>query len=697
MLEKQNRKKFFRRIKWFLLAAALVVFIRTLWLLPRTNWSLKGSSRTSFTLENAPRTELSPSDVRNVLLISIDTCRADHLSCYGYSRPTSPNIDALASESILFSHTVSPIPITLPAHSSMLTGTTPLYHKVRDNSSYRLSESNVTLAEILRRNGYVTGAVVGAFVLDSRFGLDQGFGTYNDSLGEDKPKDKEKSLFSINECSAERVTHVANQWLEKHYKNKFFLFLHYFDPHDPYVPHKAFSFRPFPFTLSIKKDYYDSEIAYTDHYIGQVIKKLKDLNLYESTLLIITSDHGEGLGQHYENSHSHFIYHTTIHVPLIMKVPSGPEGIIINDTVGLIDIVPTVCGFLNIPVPQHVQGKDLSSFFAGKKYSTEKRFLYCESLMATKFDMGPLVGLISDHWKYIHALEPELYNLRRDPHETKSLFDSKNQQARLMQKQLKLILQEDFQSDVADNEVSIDQESRNRLQSLGYISGPIADGKIQFDKSFLDMKKFTDLHKYVEKVLTLIAANKNEEAKKVCKKMLAKWPDSKRIHYYAGIISKAQGDNQAVINHFSQFLKNDHTKTDSTNLKVVAKNEFFIAHFDLGLAFFGEKQNPQAIEHFKKALSYYPMDREANFNLAGSYFVLGDLINAALYYQKTLELDPDISEAHYYLGCILLKHKKFNQAIERLENAIALKPEWDKPREKLQFAKDRIRTSSFPR
>ncbi len=246
-------------------------------------------------------------EIRNVVLISIDTCRADYLSCYGFFRQTTPNIDAVAKEGILFKNVFSTSPITLPAHSSMMTGTIPPYHGVHDNYNYRLGDFNVTLAEILKENGFMTGAVVGCFVLNSRFGLDQGFITYDDDF------DEETKEIGIPERSGQEVSDHGSQWIEEHCDDNFFLFLHYFDPHVPYNP-------PEPFKSTYIHPYV-AEIAYADHCIGQVIDKLKSLDLYDSTLIIITSDHGEALGAHQEQTHAYFIYNEVIKVSLIFKIP----------------------------------------------------------------------------------------------------------------------------------------------------------------------------------------------------------------------------------------------------------------------------------------------------------------------------------------------------------------------------------------
>ncbi len=184
-----------------------------------------------------------PKEIRHIVLISIDTCRADYLGCYGYSRKTSPNIDAVAAEGILFNHAVAPVPLTLPAHCSMLAGTIPPYHGVHHNIGYRLDESNTTIAEILRGNGYTTGAIVSSFVLDAQFGLDQGFDTYNDHFVEPVP------FSDRNERRGGEASRFASAWLEKHQNEPFFLFLHYYDPHFPYDP-------PEPFASAFADDLY---------------------------------------------------------------------------------------------------------------------------------------------------------------------------------------------------------------------------------------------------------------------------------------------------------------------------------------------------------------------------------------------------------------------------------------------------------
>ena len=218
---------------------------------------------------------LQQQDIRNVILISIDTCRSDYLSCYGYPQKTTPNIDQVADHGVVFENTISPVPITLPAHSTMMTGTIPPYHGVRNNIGYQLSQSNQTLAEILSTEGFRTAAIVSNFVLDSKFGMAQGFESYNDRFV------NVRHALSGDERIGEETSRFALEWLNEHKSEKFFLFLHYYDPHDDYEA-------PEPFAAKYADNSYAGEIAYTDHCIGRVIEKIKEVGLYDSSLIVIT-------------------------------------------------------------------------------------------------------------------------------------------------------------------------------------------------------------------------------------------------------------------------------------------------------------------------------------------------------------------------------------------------------------------------
>jgi arylsulfatase A-like enzyme len=638
----------------------------------------RGSVAANGMLQN----DIGAVEVRNVVIISIDTCRADHLGCYGYSRRTSPNIDALGAEGIIFNHAVTSIPITLPAHASMLTGTDPIYHKVRDNN-YRLGSSSITLAETLREKGFKTGAIIGSFVLDSQFGLEQGFDTYADIIN---LTDKQFPLH--NERDAAEVTRLGSKWLEEHRGDKFFLFLHYFDPHAPYKPHKEFVFSSFPFFV-LAKDRYDGEIAYTDHFIGQVIDELKGLDLYDSTLIIVTGDHGESLGEHGEQTHSYFIYHGTLHVPMIMRIPGDPGGVIINDTVGLIDIVPTVCGILGVPVGANVQGKDLGPLFSGNRGAFKGRSIYCESLIPTKFDLGALFGLVSDQWKYIHSSNPELYDLKDDPHETRNLVNRNIRQTGVMQAQLKSILLENNVAQLADNKMAIDAEARKRLESLGYLANQTVDDEIQFEQMGLDPKEFIEFCDFAGRFPELLVLGKTVKAKKLCNEMLKKWPDMPQLYYCLGLAAVREKDLDSIIIHFSRYLSIIEAESKNYSMRIKSDCELGIAHANLGSAFSYKGQMTNATEHLKKALIYNPHEIRVARQLGFICYTNGAFDDAVTYYTKALDIDPDIPEAHYYLGNALSQLGETEEATIHYYRALQLRPGWPEVTEKLRVVQDR--------
>src|SRR6267154_3307466 len=276
----------------------------------------------------------------NVVIITIDTLRADHLGCYGYQQIRTPNIDALASESARFERAYTPVPVTLPAHTVIFTGTYPLLSGMHDFSGNKVNPKQATLASVLKRQGYTTGAVIGSAVLDSRFGLNQGFDFYYDHF--DFNRMQESNLEAM-ERPGNVVTDVALDWLGKNAESKFFLWVHLYDPHYPYQP-------PAPYSEQYKDRLYDGEIAFAYAQFGRVIAFLKAKGLYDNTLIVLTGDHGESLGEHGEKTHGFFIYNATLHVPVIIHLPGNSSGKTVPELMSLADLMPTVLHDLNVDV-----------------------------------------------------------------------------------------------------------------------------------------------------------------------------------------------------------------------------------------------------------------------------------------------------------------------------------------------------------
>ncbi len=487
--------------------------------------------------------------IRHVVLISIDTCRADHLSCYGYPKNTTPNLDALAQTATRFESVVTPVPMTLPAHCSMLTGKIPPAHGVHNNIGYQLASSNTTLAEILHDRGFKTGAILSAFVLDRQFGLNQGFDSYDDKFTE-----QNKNRPEIERVGDE-TTQLAFDWLDTNRKGKSFLFLHYFDAHYDYVP-------PEPYKTQFSDDPYAGEIAFVDHCIGQIIQKLKDLKMYDSTLLIITGDHGEMLWEHGEEWHSYFIYESAIKVPLFIKLPGQEKALTVTEPVGLVDIVPTICSLLQIDPPKQIQGMDLTAFLRGDPPLDYERYLYSESVSPTRFGASPLMGISAGRWKFIQAPRPELYDVIADRAETNNLVRQEHQRARILEDKLSQALEESVRTE-ADSQKSLDAESIKRLESLGYVAGK-EDGKIAFDEDKPDPKDFVQLIKPLNTAQMLMHKKDFSAAKKLLESLIPQAPEHIDIYTQLGEIGMELQDYECAVANYRQAYRIDPASMPSS-------------------------------------------------------------------------------------------------------------------------------------
>ena len=589
----------------------------------------------------------SSEEIRNVLLISIDTCRADHLSCYGYQRKTTPNIDAIAEQGILFENTVSPVPLTLPAHSSMLTGTIPPYHGVHDNLDYRLGQSNLTLAEILKDNGFATGAIVSSFVLNSQFGIDQGFDYYNDQF-------EEEVEALIEERRGQEASRFACNWLAENKDKPFFLFLHYYDPHTKYAP-------PEPFKSIYAGNLYAGEIAYTDDCISQVIRRLKELDLYDSTLLIIVGDHGESLGERGEKEHGYFIYDCTIKVPLILRYPKCPKGKRVTNVAGLTDIVPTVLSALGLPVPPKVTGRDLIKYSADNPSASEARYVYCESLLPTRFQCNSLLSVVTDGWKYIQTTRPELYDLQNDPGEMDNLAGKQPHRARLMQDHLSRILEANVRGGTSDSELTLDEESRSRLESLGYISSGTIEESFEFDQTKNDPKDYIDY--YREKLVAgyHISEEQFEEAKEICLRLVSEYPNVAYTYYLLGHIAGKEKEHSKAEVYFSRAVQLDPKDYKSFR--------------GLASALLDQEKVDEAIEHFQASLRLKPGQYEIHGRLGTIFSNREEFDKAVEHFTAALQINSDLRQVHYSLGVAYAHLGKLDDAIEHWNKALALEKE----------------------
>lgn len=607
--------------------------------------------------------KVSDKDIRNVVLISIDTCRPDFLSCYGYPLKTTPNIDALAAEGVLFEKVISPVPFTLPAHCSMLTGLIPPFHKVLDNTFYNLAEDKTTLAEILKANGFSTGGFISTFVINSDFGLGQGFDKYDDEFSDDR------NTMGLVERRAEETTDHALEWLENNKDKNKFLFLHYFDPHFTYDAPEPFASRfpyarfPWNFRTNQPPKYaglYAGEIAYVDHNIGRVIRKLKQLGIYDSTLICITSDHGESLGQHKEATHGFYIYEATTRVPLIMKVPGAKKGIRVNSVVGLIDIVPTICSALGIEISHEIQGKDLMSYI--KDPGSEPypgRSLYCQSLEPTKYDSNPLLGLVEDRYKYILTNNSELYDVSEDPGEMRNIITEQPKRARKMQGTLLRIIDDATEGDQESGLTEMDAETIQKLESLGYVGSMVTD-TFTIDPEKDDPKELIDFHVTASRVGYLIQTEDYEAAEINCKKMIEDRPELYIGYYKMAKLYMYQEKYSEAIEYFSRVNELDP--------------DFVYAYSATADAYKSLEKYDTALEYYFKALALKADLIEAYCQLSDCYYEMGKFEEPQKHLTEELRTSRRYPESLHLLGNKLIEMGQIRQAYDKFTEALKLDP-----------------------
>ena len=587
----------------------------------------------------------------HVILITIDTVRPDHLGCYGYTAIATPSIDHLANTGARFTQAFTPVPITLPAHTSLLTGLFPLATGVHDFTGNRVATGMATLAGILHDHGYSTAAFVGAPVLDSRFGLNQGFDTYFDHFN---LKSGQEVHLDAMKRPGDQVVDEALKWLVRRPSRPLFLWVHLYDAHSPYRP-------PEPYAGRYRGRPYDGEIAFADAQIGRLVAALTAQGLWERSLVVLVSDHGEGLGEHGEKTHGFFIYNSTLHVACIIRVP-GAAPRVISDEVSLVDVMPTVLQALRLPLPAGLQGRSLLSLVAGRAGETTSN-LYAESYPPLlHFGWNLLRGLEWHGWKYIETTRPELYDTRADPAEAKNLFTGNQAMALEMRNRLRTLVSRYTPSagGAASAEAPTDPALLESLRSLGYTA--VSTGTIQDagGKALPDPKDRIRIYELVSAALTDDAQGNYAESLRKLQEADKTEPRSRTIRFLLA----------TEFYHLKDYAR--AAAAYQSALELDPRNS--VAAYYLGLSQLETGDLEAARRAFERTLELDPKSFSAAFNLGVVYTRLHQAQPAIQAFQRAVEILPDYADAHEALGELYLFLNRPQDAARELERTLAIAP-----------------------
>ncbi len=585
----------------------------------------------------------------NILLITIDTLRYDRIGVYSDKYVKTPHIDRLAAESVIFKWAFAHNPLTLPSHVNILTGTTPVYHGISDNPGFFLDQSFLTLAEYLKDKGYATSAFIGAFPLDSRFGLDQGFDVYDDNYGT-------QSLIELYyvERSAREVINPALEWVGEQ-NQKWFVWIHVFEPHEPYRP-------PFPFDQKYKEDPYSGEVAYVDSQLGVLFGFLEEKGLMDNTLIVLTSDHGEALGEKGEKTHGYFAYNNTIHVPLLIKFP-GIMNQTIEENVCHIDIFPTLCEALGGEIPPQVQGESLIPVIKGKKRAQKE--IYFESLHPyLNRGWAPLTGFIKDDVKFIEQPLKEVYDIKQDVLEEKNLAKGSN--IKELEKELDRLVLRLRGKELVQRFAKIDQYEMNKLKSLGYLS----EGTVSRKKAFTvenDLKTLEPIENKVFDALGKYKKGKAQEAIKDGLEVIEVRPDFVLAYTLLANIYFVMGQHDNSIEILRKGLKNN-----PKNIGLLSK---------LGIMLVVENNTEEAIDILQRCIKRDDKNPEY-FNYLGVAYQKSENLQLALEnYKRAIALDSNFALPWNNMGSLYMtefvrsKNKKdLQRALDCFNTALAFDP-----------------------
>jgi arylsulfatase A-like enzyme/Flp pilus assembly protein TadD len=571
----------------------------------------------------------------SLLVVTLDTLRADRVGSYGYAAARTPRLDGLAARGLRFARAATVTPLTLPAHSSLFTGTFPARHGVRDNGGYYLGDEHATLAEVLQGRGFRTGGFVSAFVLDSRWGIHQGFDRYFDDF--DLARfDKAQGMDVIQRPGGETVD-AAVSWLQEDRSRPFFLWVHLYDPHTPYAAPPEWA-QQFPRTAS---GAYDAEIAFADAQLGRLLDVLAKDGRLARTVVAVLGDHGEMLGEHGEATHGFFVYDAAVHIPLVLAGPGVPARLV-EDQVRIVDVMPTVLELLRVPAPAAVQGTSLLPLTRG----TRLNLMAVSESWFPRFHYGwsELVAIQDERFKLIRAPRTELFDLQRDAGETNDLAAAEPRQKEVLERALDDMLGRLGNARAAAPQ-TLDAETAERLEALGYIGGAVSARHLE-DRPRGDPKDKIHLYNLLKEATTASAAGRYEDAIATARRALAEDPEILEGHMLLGNFLGKSGRRE------------------------------------------------EAVAAYRRALAVDPEHQQTTFQLALVYKEMGRLSDARVGFERARQLDPRNTRVQVQLADLDLREGRPEAAEAGLRQA--LQGSTDRPGILLKLGESYIEMKRWP-
>ena len=522
---------------------------------------------------------------------------------------------------------------------------------MHDFSGNKLNPTQPTLASVLKEHGYATAAVIGSAVLDSRFGLNKGFDFYYDHF--DFNRLQESNLEEM-ERPGNIVADVALDWLGKNAKTTFFLWMHLYDPHYPYRP-------PAPYSERYKDRPYDGEIAFADSQVGRLIAFLKAKGLYQNTMIVLSGDHGESLGEHGEKTHGFFIYNATLHVPVIIHLPGEETAKVLPELASLTDLMPTVLQALKIDIPSQTQGRSLIPLITPAK-DEGPRNLYAETFLPRiHFNWSELRSIETEKYQFIQAPKPELYDLSTDPGETRNLYAEKKAVSEELHARLNKLIRENTADQELAEKTGMDPALMERLKSLGYAGFSGGGNSSATNMSLPDPKDRVQVY---ELISDAIAESQHGEYQSSTEKLLAALktdPESVPVHYLLGL-------NYYRLHEFQKAV-------DEYRIVLRLSPDYELAIFNLGLAYARTGDFDQAIQMLKRALELDGTNFSAAYNLGAAYLRKEMVPEATAAFRQSIAVNSDYAAAHLALGEILLYQGQVDESIAELRRAVELEPQ----------------------